>query len=198
MLILCVHGLNGTTNSLYFLTQYLAYHLSGCRIDTYAWPSGQITFSQAIDDLSNYLLSQEDTEIILVGHSLGGMLSLAIKDERIKGVITVSTPHTACAIAEMLNYILGPYSSYFLGQMYEPLTQLVVEKSTPYLICITSSLAPLLNFDGRIFVSEMVHPHADEVHHLTFSDHGWQLYDPRMWSLIHKSIISILTMNRLS
>jgi surfactin synthase thioesterase subunit len=61
-------------------------------------------------DLSSQILEEEDTDddILLLGHSMGGIMACGLapqfKKGRIRGVVTVFTPHTLGRVIPALDY----------------------------------------------------------------------------------------------
>lgn len=193
MLFITVHGLGGTHHSHVLIRYYLENYVEGKNeIITYSYNSKSVSFTDVVTDLQKYLdtytWTDEQNECILIGHSLGGLICSNVTHPRIKGVITISSPHNGCALAQYVkSYVSDFVSTFLFGEMYQVLT----DKPNPCpskLVCITSSWSPWYKFDGRVYTDEMTHPNAIATLHLEYSDHIIQLYDYRMMNLILDAI----------
>ena len=203
MLILTIHGLGGTSFSHYPMKKYLETYLKidnddeKIDIQSFDYPSKTIDFtdiiSQIEDYLDNYSWVNDSETAILIGHSLGGIVCTNINHKRVKGVITVSTPHTGCNLAEIVKYYAPKLvSDMAFGKMYDVLTANANNSTIPKIICITSSLFPLIKFDGRVHTNEMIHPQAYKTMHLEYSGHLTQLFDVRLFRLIYDGVLILL------
>lgn len=192
MHVVSIHGLGGTAFSHYPLITFLSFYFSNITFESYSWDSKNLQYYDAVEDLEDYL-NNFTQDLILVGHSLGGKLAMSVDNPKVKGVVTISTPHDGCEMAKILQSLIGPdFAKYFLGEMHDILAYHITPKYTPKVVSITSSWTPWTPFDGRVCLSEMVHPLSDKVLHLDYSEHIVQLYDPRMWYKVAEGIEYIL------
>jgi pimeloyl-ACP methyl ester carboxylesterase len=75
-----------------------------------------------LGEVINYVSAQHKNSIILVGHSRGGLIArkyLMHGDDRVKGLVTVSTPHQGSSIARLAVYLspLAPLIAPLLTQV---------------------------------------------------------------------------------
>ena len=200
MLILTIHGLGGSSFSHKPMKLYLEKYLTSSEkinVISHSYDSTNLTFPQVLEELesflSNYQWINDDEKAIVIGHSLGGIVATHLNHQRIKGVITVSSPHTKCDFAKFFKDTAPTFiSNYFLGKMYDTLVNQPLTSTIPKITCITSSWYPWYKFDGRVYTEEMIHPQATKTYHLEYSDHLIQLYDPRMLNLIYEAVIDLM------
>jgi pimeloyl-ACP methyl ester carboxylesterase len=203
MLILTVHGLGGTSFTHIPMKKYLEYYVKAniknekLVIDSIDYASRTVSFEAAVNKIVSYLdeyeWANENEYAILIGHSLGGIIVTHIDHHRVGGVITISSPHNSCDFAKYVKDNVPTFlSNVLFGQMYEVLTNSPKKSSIPIIICITSSMLPNLNFDGRVFTREMIHPQASKTLHLNYSGHASQLFSFRMLGLIYIATMDIV------
>jgi pimeloyl-ACP methyl ester carboxylesterase len=200
VLILTVHGLNGSSLTHIPMKKYLEYYIK-CNerlvIDSVNYKSKSISFDDATNIVKSYLDNfswNSDNEFaILIGHSLGGIIVTHIDHKRIKGVITISSPHADCAFAKYIKEnVPSGLSDVIFGQMYDVLTNPPKMTSVPKIICITGSILPNVKFDGQVYTNEMVHSQAYKILHLDYVEHGTQLISIRLFRLVYDAVVELI------
>lgn len=201
MLILTIHGLGGSSTTLYPMKKYIEQYYkpkSGERliVDSFDYASKKSKFEDIIsalnDKINKFDWENDSEKCILIGHSLGGVVGVHIQNPRVKDIITISSPINDCKLAKKVNEnVPTKVSSFLFGNVYDNLISppLIKQNDDVKIICITSSSLPSMAFDGRVYVDEMVHPQAHRTYHLEYSGHVSQLLDVRMMRLVYESLM---------
>lgn len=105
MLIVYIHGANSTPATFNYIKRSLPKHTA---IDISY--QNDIALEDIIEDA--YARIPEDKPVHIVGHSLGGLIAVAIsqinlirKDKQIEKVLTISSPFGGCKGADLLRWI---------------------------------------------------------------------------------------------
>lgn len=189
MYIITINGVNGSEYATNFANFILKYYFKDANISSFNYSTRKSTLREILEAFENYLndLTKDRKEdIILIGHSFGGIVARSSKNTNIKHVITISTPHRGAHMAHIINKF-PKLAKFYLGEIYDDILSLKYEKPNHNITTISSSILPKLGFDGTVFTEEMICDDTQN-YHINFSYHGLQWFDLRFI----KNIIDII------
>lgn len=106
--IVMVHGMNSSHRSFGYLSATLKEHHPV--LVNY---SSKIPLRSAIDQVLRQIPKSD--EIVLIGHSLGGIISTIIASEiheRVHKLVTIATPHGGSTAARLLQWLPGSFNMF--------------------------------------------------------------------------------------
>lgn len=106
--IVMVHGMNSSHRSFGYLSSALKEHHPV--LVNY---SSKIPFRSAVDQVLRQIPKSD--EVILIGHSLGGIITTIIASEipeRVQKLITIATPHGGSTAARLLQWLPGSFNMF--------------------------------------------------------------------------------------
>lgn len=202
----------GVTTGIYpeaLLTLFHDMRSSGYTVATWSQkrPVGEInTAVIELGEVINYVSDQHKNSIILVGHSRGGLIArkyLMQGDDRVKGLITISTPHQGSSIARLAVYLspLAPLIAPLLTQVKSRGMLKKVLKRTHDLLASRAAVELLPDSD---FFRSLQDKRLNNVRYMTiggtspalFSLYRWKWTasgrgDKKKWLLCPETIVSV-------
>ena len=127
--IFLIHGLGGHPNGLLPLELYLNY-VGFTYTHMLSWPIDNTSFEDILDHIDNEIgkyAEKEQQEIVLIGHSMGGVISnqMHTKGWRVKNAIYIGSPLHG---ANLLNQILSVLPTRLVNVMRRTLYDFLQDK----------------------------------------------------------------------
>lgn len=176
--IIYIHGLtaNGAT-----MLPFKLYNKKG---HTITYNTFNRTLTEMIDEVDEKILEivTKDTELILVGWSMGGLIAnrLHQKDWKIKLAIYIASPLNGASI---FSYIpISPWNN-----ILKYLAEKEKEKEPPHEYHTYSLGWGILSFDGRVFIED-TKLDEDKHEHITFTEHILSVIDVRVLRKVYNKI----------
>ncbi len=187
--IFLLHGLGAHSATLWPLMKYLNY-CGYTNIHNLNYPVDELEFDETldfVDDLMCKLADKDKDEIILIGQSMGGVVSnnMHTKGWTIKKAIYIGSPlHGANLLNQVEAILPTPIKNYFYKKPYDMLKikEREVEPPHPY-HCITMGWFNT-EFDGCVYKEEAVLD-AEHHTHLRWADHRTIFANPRLWLIVN-------------
>jgi pimeloyl-ACP methyl ester carboxylesterase len=201
--VILLHGLGqdsvtfGTKNSISFIAIKTTLKMKGYTriINPYYSTKGGLENSVEMADKAISEHVSKDEEVIMIGHSLGGLVALKLGQNgwKLKYAITIASPLKG---TEMITYTRTnlPQTLEWMEQNLPTITtalktpiwndlialkQKPLEKPEHPVTTISTGLANLL-FDGRVAVEDTKLTDNDDHHHFSWSEHSAILADVRL------------------
>lgn len=200
--IILIHGLGQDsfaigTNSISFFAVKKTLHYKGYTniINPYYNTKGNLDNSvkNAEEEILKYI--SKDTEVIMIGHSLGGLVALKLNQNgwKTKYIITIASPLKGTKMIEYVKTDL-PNSLKWMEETLPTITDMLKTPIWHDLIKlkenpiqkpehpVTTISTSLLNteFDGRVTIEDTKLDDNDDHHHFNWSEHSCILADMRL------------------
>jgi pimeloyl-ACP methyl ester carboxylesterase len=191
MLVISVHGVFGSVWHHRALIDAVN-RIDDCRGLLFGW-SWTITLDAVVNALDAFIEAnvRADERVVLVGHSAGGcVVARCRRNRRVVGVIAVASPLNGSALARWVD-VLTLHAIPSLRLIGEAVPLLPEATADGRFAVITSNCWPFQSFDGRVFVSEMVHRDARIIGHVERWHSGRQFSDERCTQLLLDWIASL-------
>lgn len=177
--IIYIHGLaaNGTT-----MLPFKWYNQSG---HTITYNTSDRTLQQMINEVDEKILEivkTKDTELVLVGWSMGGLIAnrLHQKDWKIKLAIYVASPLNGASILSHLP--VKPWND-----ILDFLHKKEKEEEPPHEYHTYSLGWGILSFDGRVFIDD-TKLNEEKHEHISFTEHCLSVLDFRVLNKVYNKI----------
>lgn len=138
-------------------------------------------------------LDDNETEVIIIGHSLGGIVcrNLCKSDLNVKLCVMIASPQGGSHLIKKGREILNSYddrltsiAKYLLGDVMDDLADVTLEVPTvPYKTIGTAM--PYMEFDGKVWADNMK-IEDEHHHHIPNSGHSLILLDSRLHDHVTK------------
>lgn len=186
--VFLIHGLDSTKNSMKVIEQFLLYqgyfHVYNLEYDSCNLSlveSTKIIYKQ-ISEIINVNIDDENS--ILIGHSLGGLISMKINEIcnfKPRLSISICSPLQG---SEMLNILKKNLPKKIQDHYYKPVYEDLMKMTKKYnknpvhnYKTISSTLIPYIKFDGLIWVEEMKYDNELN-HNMILHDHFTIVFSP--------------------
>ena len=192
--IFLLHGLGAHPITLWPMEMYL--NVVGGFKNTHRlyYPVDHMEFEESVDYVDREMLkhASKDQEVILIGQSMGGVVSNSLhkKGWKIKFAVYIGSPLHGAKLLNQLEVVLPTkIRNAMYKKPYDFLKSKETEEEPPHPYHTISMAWFWTEFDGCVYKDEATL--GDTKHtHLPWADHRTIYANPRLWSTVNRLIQS--------